>query len=390
MAPVIIKNLCQTVERGELREVIEEHVRIKSIKIEIDNEISSKFAIVELYSAADEELIVERLNESTFKGRILQVKYLSNKRRESAVAVRPTLVEKLDNSVVGGDKDQIEKTVKNVKMHSSSEESTSYIEKSMEDVTLNENVDCQLIPIQKLSVNENIQEQANSSFLLQQPKQMKTLMSLQISYISYQIETVVTPEFCKELYDKYGNVDEVIIKKAVFDSTRNCQSGYGFVSYEYENDEELIAVTVAAVENVDSLDYKSVIFSSSASKYFDGYIKSSKNYKMPSMNNADFYERSRELKKTTAVSKVYDFSGFKENTGTESHQPAVNPMYHYKSSHRDYDVMAPMLQIDFESPLVNSVISEEHIKGLFNTFAPVSLVQIKYMSVSGGFQSGTA
>lgn len=103
----------------------------------------------------------------------------------------------------------------------------------------------------------------------------KAIPSLQFSYISYQLENIVTPDLCKSVYSKFGPVEDLIIKKHHVDEGLNTQSGYGFVTFANGMDtQQCLQHTFDAVEGLfDNVSVNQVLFSTRISKAFEYYLR---------------------------------------------------------------------------------------------------------------------
>lgn len=55
--------------------------------------------------------------------------------------------------------------------------------------------------------------------------------SIHVTYISYQINNLVTEESLRAIFSSFGDVLDASIKKSTVDEIGNCQSGYGFVHF---------------------------------------------------------------------------------------------------------------------------------------------------------------
>eukprot|EP00981_Chlorochromonas_danica_P007582 scaffold1805_cov167-Ochromonas_danica.AAC.5 len=80
-----------------------------------------------------------------------------------------------------------------------------------------------------------------------------------VSFISYQLHHLVTEESLRQLFRRYGVVQDVSIKKSVIDSSGNKQSGYGFVYYYMSAEGVRAAIDAAQAlqdTTIEEVNYK--------------------------------------------------------------------------------------------------------------------------------------
>mmetsp|Transcript_31746 Transcript_31746/g.43560 ORF Transcript_31746/g.43560 Transcript_31746/m.43560 type:complete len:1019 (+) Transcript_31746:53-3109(+) len=82
--------------------------------------------------------------------------------------------------------------------------------------------------------------------------------SVHVSYISYQIENLVTESSLKTLFSAYGTVLDASIKKSTVDEVTKFQSGFGFIHYSNKRDGIEAAFKAAMTlydERIDNVNY---------------------------------------------------------------------------------------------------------------------------------------
>lgn len=80
-----------------------------------------------------------------------------------------------------------------------------------------------------------------------------------VSFISYQVSHLVTEESLRVLFNRFGLVSDVSIKKSMIDQEMGRQSGYGFVYFSIHNDGVRAAVEAAQAltdTTIDEVNYK--------------------------------------------------------------------------------------------------------------------------------------
>lgn len=91
-----------------------------------------------------------------------------------------------------------------------------------------------------------------------------------VSFISYQIDKLVTEESLRELFSKYGVVVDASIKKSMIDTDVRRQSGYGFVHYSITG--EGIHAAIRAASSLDDITVESVNYKCSLSHNLNKYL----------------------------------------------------------------------------------------------------------------------
>jgi len=91
-----------------------------------------------------------------------------------------------------------------------------------------------------------------------------------VSFISYQIDKLVTEESLRELFSKYGLVVDASIKKSMIDTDVRRQSGYGFVHYSITG--EGIHAAIRAASSLDDITVESVNYKCSLSHNLNKYL----------------------------------------------------------------------------------------------------------------------
>eukprot|EP01035_Chromulina_nebulosa_P040862 gene40862-55223_t len=81
-----------------------------------------------------------------------------------------------------------------------------------------------------LRIGKALKEKVKDKQLFPKPLALET-SSIHVTYISYQIEKLVTEESLRAIFSTFGDVIDASIKKSTVDQVGNCQSGYGFVHY---------------------------------------------------------------------------------------------------------------------------------------------------------------
>eukprot|EP01036_Dinobryon_divergens_P022593 gene22593-30860_t len=82
--------------------------------------------------------------------------------------------------------------------------------------------------------------------------------SVHVSYISYQIDNLVTVESLQALFSTYGTVLDVSIKRSTIDKTTKFQSGFGFIHYSSQQDGIAAAFQAAKTlydERIENVNY---------------------------------------------------------------------------------------------------------------------------------------
>jgi len=81
-----------------------------------------------------------------------------------------------------------------------------------------------------LRIGKALKEKCKDKFLIPKPTVLET-SSIHVTYISYQINKLVTEESLRAIFSLFGDVLDTSIKKSTVDEIGGCQSGYGFVHY---------------------------------------------------------------------------------------------------------------------------------------------------------------
>lgn len=81
-----------------------------------------------------------------------------------------------------------------------------------------------------LRIGKALKEKCKDKFLIPKPTVLET-SSIHVTYISYQINKLVTEESLRAIFSTFGEVLDASIKKSTVDDIGGCQSGYGFVHY---------------------------------------------------------------------------------------------------------------------------------------------------------------
>lgn len=101
--------------------------------------------------------------------------------------------------------------------------------------------------------------------------------AVHVSFISYQIRSLVTEASLRSLFSNYGEVTDVSIKKSSVDTSTNRQSGYGFIHYPISHAgivsairaaEELRDTTIEEVNYKSSLSHKLTVFIEENASFF--------------------------------------------------------------------------------------------------------------------------
>jgi hypothetical protein len=121
--------------------------------------------------------------------------------------------------------------------------------------------------------------QGNNSFLapgttINAPKNMRSAQ-VHISYLSKQLNFVISEHFLKEVFSKFGQVLEIALKKTCVDPEMSVQNGYGFVHYPLN--EEGINSALNAVASLHQVTINQITFDCSISNQLN-QILSSHNY----------------------------------------------------------------------------------------------------------------
>lgn len=85
--------------------------------------------------------------------------------------------------------------------------------------------------------------------------------AVQFSYITYQLDKLVTEESLRVLFSAYGVVQDVSIRQTNLDQSVNRQTGYGFVHFpwSYEGIESAVAVVAGLNGTVENVAYACAI-----------------------------------------------------------------------------------------------------------------------------------
>eukprot|EP01031_Cornospumella_fuschlensis_P026199 gene26199-31638_t len=94
--------------------------------------------------------------------------------------------------------------------------------------------------------------------------------SVHVSYISYQLKTIITEESLRVLFSTYGVVLDTSIKKSYIDESINRQCGYGFVHFACS--QEGIESALASVQGLNDATLDGVCYKCSISHNLEKYL----------------------------------------------------------------------------------------------------------------------
>lgn len=93
---------------------------------------------------------------------------------------------------------------------------------------------------------------------------------IHISFISKQINFLVTEATLRNLFERFGTVDDVTIKKSHFDQKHKVQNGYGFVHFSLDLDG--IRAAVFATQTIQQVTINQVTYDSCLTRSLEAYI----------------------------------------------------------------------------------------------------------------------
>mmetsp|Transcript_15767 Transcript_15767/g.21667 ORF Transcript_15767/g.21667 Transcript_15767/m.21667 type:complete len:474 (+) Transcript_15767:60-1481(+) len=104
--------------------------------------------------------------------------------------------------------------------------------------------------------------------------------SIHVTYISYQINNLVTEESLRAIFSTFGDVLDASIKKSTVDDVGNCQSGYGFV--HYSNSLKGIESAFEAARSLYDVQIDNVNYICKISHALENYLKGNTQRASPS------------------------------------------------------------------------------------------------------------